>query len=241
MEQKEPPPYWGKDAISKYLDACRNNQFATFYNKRSEVIDLITIEGMLRKLSDGAINPRPVLPIGFFQRSHSSYLAAISATLGGQLHELQTLLRACLEQAGYGFYVGDDQGRWERWMNRHDDEASRKAVRREFTHARILDQLKRSDARLAEVYAQLYEQTIDFGAHPNERGASMSSEILDLPDGGKEYRTIYLHGNGLALDFSLKATSQVGIAVLQIARKVYPNRFKAIGIEATLRDITTRF
>lgn len=69
----------------------------------------------------------------------------------------------------------------------------------------------------------------------------MSSSVVDLPDGGKQWLTIYLHNNQLMLDFSLKMTAQVGLCVLQIGRLIYPERVQAVGISYQLDDMCKRF
>lgn len=43
------------------------------------------------------------------------------------------------------------------------------------------------------------------------------------------------------LDFSLKATAQIGLCVLRIARVIYPTRVQAIGIQYRLDDMCKRY
>lgn len=237
------PPGWGTDTLTHYLDIFRGNQFATFVNKRSEVIDLIAIDKMFRKLVDGAVNPRPLLPIGFLQRAHSAYLSACSAVMGGQLLEAQALLRACLEQAAYGHYIGTDHERWERWMARHEPRSrtQQDKWRDEFTHGKVARSITAADAALGYQYNQLYDRAIDYGAHPNQLGDSMGSTVEDSDDGGKRLLTIYLHDDGLMLDFALKTTAQVGICALCIAQLIYPLRMQATGVQFELETISKRF
>ena len=45
---------------------------------------------------------------------------------------------------------------------------------------------------------------------------SLSSKTVDMEDGGKQFLTIYLHGEGLLLDYDLKAAGQVGLWVLRL-------------------------
>ncbi|WP_269581003.1 hypothetical protein [Roseibium sp. Sym1] len=243
MNTQPPPPEWGNDPLTQYLDAARRNQFATFANRRPVVRDLIDIDGMFRKLLNGGIDPKPLLPMGFLLRAHSAYLTAVGAVMAGQLHELQPLLRACLEQAGYGHFIGNDQARWERWMDRHEprSRSQQDKWKKEFTHGAVSRHLTAADATLGGTYTQLYDQTIDYGGHPNERGASMSSDIVDLPNGGKQWLAIYLHDNQLLLDFSLKMTAQVGLCVLRIAEVIYPTRVQALGTSFRLDDMCKRY
>lgn len=243
MTEKPAPPRWSKDPVTQYLDTCRANQFATFANKRSQVIELIAIDGMLRKLVDGAIDPKPLLPMGFLHRAHSAFLTSVGAVLAGQLHEAQGLLRACLEQAGYGHFIGNDQARWERWMDRHEkrSRSQKDKWRKEFTHGNVARHLTAADAALGGIYTELYDRTIDYGGHPNERGMSMSSEMVDLPDGGKQFQVLYLHDDGTFLDFSLKSAAQVGLCILRIACVIYPTRVQAVGIQYQLDDMCKRY
>lgn len=243
MNDSPPPRGWGNDPVTQYLDTCRANQFATFANKRCQVIDLITIDGMFRKLLDGAIDPKPILPMGFLLRAHSAYLTAVGAMMAGQLHELQALLRMCLEQAGYSHFIGGDQVRWERWMDRHEPgtRSQKDKWKKEFTHGNVSRGLNASNATLGDIYTKLYDRTIDYGGHPNERGASMSSDLVHLPDGGQQWLTVYLHEDGLMLDYCLKTTAQVGLCALRIARLIYPARAQAVGISYQMDDICKRY
>lgn len=246
MEQRTnqlTPPGWGTDTLTQYFDTFRGNQLATFANKRSEVMDLTAIDTMFRKLVEGAVNPRPLLPIGFLQRAHSAYLSACSAVMGGQLLEAQALLRASLEQAGYGHYIGGDQERWKRWMDRHEPrtKTQQDKWRDEFTQGKVARGITAADAEVGRSYNELYDRTIDYGAHPNQLGDSMGSALEDTGDGGKRFVTIYLHEDGLMLDFALRTTAQVGLCVLRIAQLIYPLRMQATGVQFQLETIAKRF
>lgn len=235
------PAGWGNDPLTQYLDVCRDNQLATFANRRSEVIDLITIDEMFRKLLAGNVNLRPFPPAFFLLRSHSAYRAACSAVMAGQLYEAQALLRVCLEQSGYAVYIGDDQARFERWMNRHESDDAVKMVRREFTYGKVRDHIVVADSALGSAYATLYERTIDYGAHPNQQSLSANMKLGRAEDGGAQFNMFYLQAEGTALDLALKTTTQVGICTLRLAKVIYPHRFKAAGVEFQLDTLSRRF
>ncbi|UVK39950.1 hypothetical protein LHFGNBLO_001365 [Mesorhizobium sp. AR10] len=234
------PQGWGDDALTEYLDEYRGNQYATFNNKRAAVADLIKIDALFKQLLDGPVNPRPMAPMGFFMRAHSAYRAAAGAVMAGQLYEAQGLLRLCLEHGAYGFYIGSDNARWTRWLTRSDSEAAKKVVRNEFTESKIRKQIAATSAKLAQHFGTLYETLIDFGAHPNEQGFSLSTSIRRV-DGNVHLDTIYLHGDGLPLDLALKTTAQVGLWVLHIAQLLYAARFKLLGIETELAALRQRY
>lgn len=235
------PVGWGQDDLTRYLEACRSNQLATFANNRSAVIDLTTIDRMFRQLFDGAVNPKPYLPIGFLLRAHSAFLAATGAVMAGQVYEAQAVLRVCLEQGAYAHYVGNDQPRWERWMARHDSLAAKEVVRREFTQRKIREHIKASAPDLEHIYGELYERVIDYGAHPNEQGLSLSSKVENTVDGGRRHLTIYLHEDGLQMDMGLRMAAQVGLWVLRVAQALYPQRVQATGVLYQLEIILRRF
>ena len=235
MIAQHSPPGWGQDYISKYLDDCRNNQFAAFANKCPQFEDLVAIDNMFRSLQ-GSIFNEESLPSMFLSRAHSAYLSATGAVLAGQLFESQSLLRVCLESAAYGYFVNDDHERFERWLNRHGDADARKAVRNEFTHGKVSNALAAADATLGKIYKELYDRTIDYGAHPNERGVLLSSAI-------DQDRVTYfhLHGDGPKLDGHLKETVQVGICALKIARLISPEQIQELGIQSQLDEMCKRY
>lgn len=235
-----PPPGWAQDTLTSYLDEFRGNQWATFHNKRQEAADLIALDGLFEKLLKAAKDPMPMMPMTFLLRAHSAYRAAVSMVMSGQLYEAQAMLRLSLEHASYGFFIGGDTERWKRWMKRNDDDKSRKAVREEFTAGAIRRAIKKADAKIGGHFEYLYERLIDFGAHPNEQGFSMSTKLRREP-GETHILSIYLHDDGIPLDFALKTTAQVAICVLQIAYLIYPSRMELQQIRHDLDQITVRY
>lgn len=148
MQTKPIPRGWGDDPLTAYLDNYRDNQIATFANKPGPVADLMRIDGLLLKLLNGAINPKPFVPMTFMLRAHAAYRAAVGAVMAGQLYEAQGQMRLCLEHAAYGFYIGGDEERWKRWMNRNDNAAAKKVVRDEFQYGKIKTYITRQAKRL---------------------------------------------------------------------------------------------
>ncbi|MBO6883053.1 MAG: hypothetical protein JJ869_05655 [Marivita sp.] len=126
-------------------------------------------------------------------------------------------------------------------MDRHDNEEARKKVRNTFSITKIQKQICSKTPELGEIFTLLYERSIDYGAHPNERGASLSTEIKHLDDGGVEFGTIYLHADGMQLDFAVRSAAQVGLWVLRIAQEIYPLRTQALGMDHVISDLCRRF
>lgn len=241
MDKTVPPPGWGQDRFTKYLDEVRENQFATFVHKRSEVSDLASIDKMFRKLFEDAVNPRPFIPVSFILRAHSAFLSAAAAVLAGQAVEAQALLRVCLEQGGYAYFIGNDDARYERWMGRNTSQKAKQLVRDEFKQGQIIRHLKSAAPEIGKLYETLYDRTIDTGAHPNAMGTLLSSAVENQKDGGVQFTTIYQHADGVPLVYGLRSSAQVGLCVMLIARLIYPSRVKAVGIDQQLDGMLRRY
>ena len=237
ISHDDPLHGWGQDDFTRYLEKCRHNQLATFANMRSEVIDLTAIDKMFVTLLKDAVYPDPVVPMDFLRRAHSAFLTAGGAIMAGQIYEAQSLLRVCLEQGGYAHFIGKNVGRGNRWRARHNGSAEKKKVRKEFTNGNISRQMKAKAPKLEAAYSEFYDRLIDNGAHPNERGMSLSSSIEKTDDGGENWMTIYLHGVGLPMQAGFRTAAQVGLLVLLIAQDIYPDRMQAPGIQDLLNDM----
>lgn len=196
---------------------------------------------MFRKVFDDWVNPKPLFAANFFHRAYSAYLSSCSAAMAGAVHDTHALLRVCLEQVGYGVYICDDEERFNCWMNRHTDEESKKAVMKEFTHGNIKKNIANSCPNLEKIYSELYEQTINFGGHPNVGGVSFNSKIEQIDENSLRISTIYLHEDGLELQSVLITSIQVGICALKLAGVVYPDRITATGVADQVHGIARRY
>lgn len=229
------------DALTNYLEAHRGNQFATFDNKRRSMADLIKIDGMFDRFLNGAINPRPFYPMGFMLRAHSAFRAGVGAVMSGQLFESQALLRLCLEHAAYGFYIGADKDRMERWLRRGDSDENRKLVRSEFHNDKIKEYIGAAAPIMRQQFDHHYSQLIEFGAHPNEMGYSLNTNMERNESDDVSIQTVYLQGDGVQLDMGLKVAGQIGLWSLHLMQLLYRERFELLGIRTELEEVRTRF
>jgi len=158
--------------------------------------------------------------------------------MSGQVPQLHSLLRLCLEQAGYGHFVAGDVKRFERWMNRHDQTSrtQKDKWRREFSHGKVSKALADADHELGSLYEKLYDLTVDFGAHPNVRGAAHSMNIFAAPDGSTKLDVLCLNNRPDTVRFGLMFTAQVGLCALRIGRVIFPDR--AIGLSPQLDEMS---
>jgi hypothetical protein len=156
-------------------------------------------------------------------------LGAVRLALSGQVPEAFMVLRGCLENALYGFYVTRKSLSQEIWLRRHDDEESKKKVRREFKISNLLKLLGKDDKKLRDTVSDLYEKTIDFGGHPNEK-AFFSVVKKSVNEHKTTIKSAYLVGNEPALQLCLKSCAQIGLCSLSIFQLIYKERFGILGL-----------
>lgn len=233
MEIPESPENWGRDEISKFFDNARANEYATFANFHSEANRLIDIDTSFRKAIDGLNHSKDWFAGFFIMRAHSNFLSACRMSWSGQIPECYALLRSCLENALYGLYLAYNPESQETWLRRHDSDEHKRNVRNEFKIKTMLDlakELAKEDGHAAE---QLYECTIDYGAHPNERALMQSLQINDDAR-DIEFKSIYLDGDSAQLRTGLRTTAQIGVCALSLFRPVYKERFDILGVTKLL-------
>jgi hypothetical protein len=228
------PQQWAKDRLTEYIENCRTNQFATFANKPAFKL-LLEIDDCFFKILDKPINPRPWFPFQFIHRSHSSWRAACGMVMSGQVQEANAMLRLSLETAAYGYYISTDSSIAEAWIKRNDWATELRDFKKKFQHVTVKQKVIDDAPKLGRIFEQLYERTIDYGAHPNERGFSLNSNISEIDD-TVEWLQIYLQGDGLPLDFALKSTAQIGVWNLAIFQLVYPQKWELLGLKAKLEE-----
>ena len=123
---KQPPPQWGEDNLSAFIENAIENTFATFHNKKKEYKLLKEIDGCFQELIPNLINRPEVTPIMLMARSHSSFRGAVCLALSGQCAETFVLLRNCIECAMYALKIYKTPQLEVIWLRRHDDEKSLK-------------------------------------------------------------------------------------------------------------------
>ena len=210
------------------------NVFATFDSKKSEYKLLKDIDAIYQKAIDYFLNTPSFLPAMFFLRAHSAYRGACRLSMSGQIPETFVLLRSCIENGLYALHVFKNKVAEEIWVGRHDDEQSLKKTKGEFATWKVMKTLQGIDEWLYKVTSQLYENTIDWGAHPNERAISSSMKIIK-EENKTEFKQLYLSGDTPQLAFGLKSTARVGLCSLFIFRHIFRERFDLISISEEMK------
>jgi hypothetical protein len=230
------PPGWGSDELSKFWDAARSNQFGTFVKKRSIYDRLVAIDGAFVEVSKRWTNPQSELAAMLLLRCHSAFRTAAGHAAAGQAVESYVVDRAMLEFAAYALHIFRNPSLGMVWLNRHQDEASIKAAKQTFMHSEIKATVATVNQHAAKRFEELYQRTIDFGGHPNERSVTGNMSMIEESD-RRVMLSIFLHGDGPALDMALKTTAQCGVCSMEILQGVFHAPFELLGINAAVLEL----
>lgn len=229
QDKKTSPPGWGEDPLSAFIDNAQHNIYASFLNLKPQYNLLKNIHQVFDTAVHNVDRSPDWFAAFFLFRSHSAFLEGVRLVLSGAIPESYMVLRGCLENAFYGFYLNGDHQRQETWLRRHDDEKSKTTVRKEFSIRNVLDFLKSKDESLYKVSNELYERSIDLGAHPNER-AFLSVMRQKKDESEISFDSAYLIGNEPALQLGVKSSAQIGICALLIFQNIFKKRFELLGL-----------
>lgn len=241
MDKKEllTPPGWGEDTISPFIYQAIKNTFASFNNLKKEYGILEEVNSIFDILRNNATPDYESLKQWFLFDSHSAFLCATRLAMSGHFSETFMVLRGCIERAVYGFHIHHHKDLNMTWLKRHNDEESKKIVKKEFKIGKLLSFLIEKDSLIGQRTKELYEFTIDYGAHPNEKAFSSKMEIEKVGD--KEiHRLLYLPGNELLFKALMVSTVKIGLCSLNIFKLVYKERFDILGLTDPMNSINCK-
>jgi hypothetical protein len=236
---EEKPKGWGTDNLSDFVSKAQHNIYASFNNTEpkkayellSDVNDAFNLMSINLHYPSGQ---EYILPGMLFIRSHSNYLGALRMSLAGQLPESFMLMRGCLETSLYGLHMFVNPSDAEIWINRHDSVKSLAKVKSTFTIRNVLETLKTKDRSLEESIGKLYDTTIDFGGHPNERAILSMMEFKTRDNHDKLFMQNYLTHSTPVYFNCLKSNAEIGVGALLIFQLVFRERFDILGISEKL-------
>ena len=241
MAEQQLPP-WGDDPLSSFFKDAE-------YNDRASSLNLPAIYALLQRVHcafrcvNAAVEKDHrealLVPRVLIVRTHSSFLAAIRLAMSGQLSESYAILRVAIEQAWYALHIAKDPqapNRSTMWLCRHDDDASKAKCKSEFSVQRVRSTHEALDPITADLLHQLYETTIDFGAHPNQRGLLSSMRRAETQT-DTTYQVGILHPEPVARSLSLKTCVEVAVGVLKVFQLVFPERFRIMSLDTEIEGI----
>ncbi len=230
------PPGWGKDELSKFLQETHQQQYATFHNKKEAVARLVAIDDLFVRVSKGWVNPTSEIEAMLFLRSHAAFRAAAGEAMAGQVVESYRQCRGMMENAAYAVHIHRDPSRARVWLDRHVDEAGMKASKKAFHHDLVVESVSAANRHAGKRFEDLYQRTIDFGGHPNERSVTGSMKMIEEPE-RRVMLAIMLHGDDAALDMALKSVAQCAMVSLEMLQVIYNSKFEILGINAAILQL----
>lgn len=237
--KEDRPPGWTKPQLPSFLESMWANTIATFANK-IEAHRLCRIDDLMFEIATDwkgvAPNVHNMAPLMMFFRAHSAFRAACGLGMGGMTVEGMAVLRLSLEFAGYACLLKENPDLAMTWWDRDMDDKTLKEARREFTGGAVIRAVKTVGEQLGEIYEMLYDRTIQFGGHPNEKTVTQSLR-LDLTPGRTVIEQVYLQGDGQILDHWIRTANQIGICVLKIFEHVHHERFEKLAVNARIESL----
>ncbi|KGT72882.1 hypothetical protein MA20_47710 [Bradyrhizobium japonicum] len=237
--EKGRPIGWQNSELFSFIEECWNNSLAAVGNKGISCQRLTEIdhqfESMQKQLKPTSIEE--LVPGLLFLRSFVAYRASIMVLLSLPTDGFP-LLRSSLEYAGYALLIRGDRQLAEGWLRRDETEPSKKLVRETFTQKRIRDAIAAKDTHLSGIYQELYERTIDWGAHPNEKALTPSLVRDSFRGDSKQIQFRMLGESGVSLDHAIRTAAQVGVCGLKIFAQTI-NVFQSEQVTARLRELST--
>jgi hypothetical protein len=232
------PPVWKPDAdgLSRYLSDAEYNDRATAANF-PDVFELLKQTQAAFEKAEAAFEHDgggTALPRLLFVRAHASYLAACRLGMSGHQSEAHAVLRAGLEDAWYGLHIAKDPApfaRAELWLRRNESEHALGACKREFTVKNVRATHEVLDPDAAADLKSLYEDFIDYGAHPNQLGVLGSVIRIAREEKTANYKAGILHMDPIPVLFTLRLCVATALGALKVVQLVYPERFALIGLD----------
>jgi hypothetical protein len=221
------------DNLIPFLELVASNQKANIV-KFPAPYDLVRrVNICLATAGNNLINPKPVMAGVLFLRCQYSYKAAAGMAFSGQVVETFIMMRSCLEYAGYALAMYHDPTLESVFMNRHVSAQGMRAQKRKFRVSEVKKVIVLFDARLADIFNDLYERSIDFGGHPNPHATMSTVQMPDDPL-NRSFMAVALSTDEKVLRHAMKSVAQVGLTALFMFQNIFKARFEVLGIRAEM-------
>jgi hypothetical protein len=222
-------------SLDRFLEAVRCNQQSNRkrFPERYRIIQ--RVDDWFARSGNHLDNAKPMFTGPMFMRSHYAYKAAAGMTLAGQFSESFVMMRSCLEYAGYVLLIFTNPDLEEVFLKRHVDIASKKAQRGKFEVSNVIRKIAGFDQKLSEVFKEMYDRSIDFGAHPNPHGIFGATNISkDENEQMTAMSTAALVKNPRVTEFAMHRVAQVGLTSLCVFQHVFTEKFEMLGMRAEM-------
>lgn len=242
-EHKLPP--WSDDPLSTFFSEAE-------YNERASSLNFARIFAVLQRVhatfqnveravaKDNRVELERLLPRFLTIRAHSSFLAGIRLAMSGQLPESYTVLRSAIEQAWYALHIAKDTHPPDRanvWLSRGTDKNSKSKCRNEFNVGKVRSTHESFDSATAKQLHELYERTIDFGGHPNEKSLFGAMARVETENEINFSVGILSFQDPTFVVAALHMAVGVAIGTLKVFQLIFPERFTIMGLDEEIKRL----
>jgi hypothetical protein len=230
------PEDWLKGSLFSFIEECWSNSVAVIGNKNVTGARLAAIDAVFdeahRNLKPSDITQ--LVPSLLMLRSLSAFRASVMVGLSLPSDSFP-LQRSCLENAKYARLIATSIELSAHWLKRDQDPQAKNR----FSNRAVREAVASKDGTLAAIYQDLYERSIDFGAHPNEKSVVNAIIKESLGTGTLQFRL--LGGDTLELDHALRSCAQVGICALKVLNPVFETQFETINFSHKIALVSAPF
>lgn len=217
--------------LQEYIDGTAQNARETLTRYPAHAALFQRINDAFQRLVE-VLTSSPEAVVIFVPMAHADFLAAARLALGGELPASFGAARVCVEDALYGFLLHHDPALKEVWVGRHEDEASRKLVRRKLTYGAMIAALTRTDQAIATQADFAYQTSIDLGAHPN-----IMKLFVNLADEGATPVWRYINLQAADVSIAMRVVSMNAIAALNIFKLIWPITFSSADVNVIVTEV----
>jgi hypothetical protein len=205
-----------KRTLEDFFDALRASQRANRKIFPDWYAIIARIDDCFVRAGSNLVDPEPLMTGPLLLRCQYAFKAAAAMALAGQAADVFPVLRSVLEYAGYCLVISETPALENVFVLRHAGGAAMKEQRDAFQIKAIKGAVCRQcTTAMTTLYDDLYQRTIDFGAHPNPH-AVFSTSSLDDSGGGAEITTFAITKEPKIVLHALKSTAQVGLMALHV-------------------------
>jgi hypothetical protein len=216
-------------SLQEFFDTLRSAQQAN-RAKFADWYDIIErIDRCFVRAGKSLIKTEPPMTGNLLLRSQYAFATAAGMALAGQVVETFVMQRSVLEYAGYCLTIFERPELNRTFVLRHRGTDEMKEQKEAFKISAVKEAIRRFDAKLADVFDENYQHSIDFGGHPNPH-ASFSAALIEESDGEKSMMVLPISGEPKVIVFAMQRTAQVGLTALCILQHVFKAKFELLGI-----------
>lgn len=234
MEHRPVPKNWEESELTRFFAHLEQQIVASFAGLPEWFDILIRIDQSVTEKAPTFFHEIDVsrrTSVKLFMRCFATYRTAVRLSVSGQLFEATVLMRSLLESAVYAWVCSVSDGHRSAWEERGDSDERRRLSRKLFQWKDILSLLESADKDLAPRISDMYDQLIDYGAHPNVDGLALSSDVKYLGHDKYEITTVFAHGREAVL-LAILDLIRCMHYVCQLLFMVIKERLQILGLDA---------